>query len=72
MEQSVRWLRLLASLRLRREAGEAATQARAAGPQEREALAAQLETVAEQADGQPGAPWQTLAAHLRELTVRLK
>ncbi|GAB4217059.1 MAG: hypothetical protein OHK0022_58920 [Roseiflexaceae bacterium] len=58
--------------RARQQADRAFAQARAAGPQEREALAAGFETAAAHAEGQPGAPWQALAAHLRALAAQLR
>jgi hypothetical protein len=57
---------------LRRQADGAADRALGgATPEERAALAQQLDDLAAQADPQPGAPWQELAAHLRGLAAGL-
>lgn len=58
---------------LRRQSEGATAQALASGDAEqRTNLARQLEAAAAQAEQQPGAPWQELAAHLRALVAQLR
>ncbi|HEU4323180.1 MAG TPA: tetratricopeptide repeat protein [Roseiflexaceae bacterium] len=58
--------------RLHRAVGRIFAEARIADAETQKKLTTQLEVLATRANGRPGTPWQTLAAHLHELVGQLR